>query len=131
MWKQFIHRSLKFSIPSKSWGRSLWDLIVSKLASLILSKFAGLVLPYTFPLTHQKYKEQALSTFTVIVVLVERNSCNSAGSGLGVVGGGVPCRVPTWVERARNNSVLKKIELTSRKFQFWLWIRPSFWDITV
>ena len=68
-------------------------LIVSKLAGLILSKFAGLVLPYTFPLTHQKYKEQALSTFTVIVVLVERNSCNSAGSGSGSCGGrcAVPC----------------------------------------
>ena len=32
-----------------------------------------------------------------------------------------PChiaRVPMWVERAKNNVVLKKIELTSRKFQF-------------
>ena len=40
-----------------------------------------------------------------------------------------PChiaRVPMWVERAKNNVVLKKIELTFRKFQFRLWIRPSF-----
>ena len=32
-------------------------------------------------------------------------------------GGGAPCRVLTWVERAKNNTVLKKIELTFRKFQ--------------
>ena len=36
---------------------------------------------------------------------------------VGVVGGGAPCHVPTWVERAKNNTVLKKIELTFRKFQ--------------
>ena len=28
----------------------------------------------------------------------------------GVVGDGAPCRVPTWVECAKNNTVLKKIE---------------------
>ena len=27
-----------------------------------------------------------------------------------VVGGGAPCCVPTWVESAKNNTVLKKIE---------------------
>ena len=43
-----------------------------------------------------------------------------------VVGGAVPCRVPTWVERAKNNVVLKKIEWTFRKSQFWPWICPSF-----
>ena len=32
------------------------------------------------------------------------------------MGGGARCRVPTWVERAKNNTVLKKIELTFRKF---------------
>ena len=36
----------------------------------------------------------------------------------GVVGGGAPCRVPTWVSCAKNNVALKKIELTFRKFQF-------------
>ena len=48
----------------------------------------------------------------------------------GVVGGGAPCRVTTWLESAKKNAVLKKFEWTFRKFQFWLWIRPSFWDIT-
>ena len=42
-----------------------------------------------------------------------------------------PCRVPTWVERAKNNTVLKKIELTFRKFQFLPWICLSFWDRSV
>ena len=39
---------------------------------------------------------------------------------LGFVGGVAPCRVPTWVERAKKNTVFKKIELTFRKFQFLL-----------
>ena len=38
----------------------------------------------------------------------------------GVVGGGTPCCVPTWVERAKNNTVLNKSESTFRKFQFLL-----------
>ena len=38
----------------------------------------------------------------------------------GVIGGGHLCHVPTWVEHAKNNTVLEKIELTFRKFQFLL-----------
>ena len=34
----------------------------------------------------------------------------SPASALGVVVGGAPCCAPTWVERAKNNPVLKKIE---------------------
>ena len=43
-----------------------------------------------------------------------------AGSGIGGCRGQspLPCRVFTWVERAKNNAVLKKIELAFRKIQF-------------
>ena len=55
----------------------------------------------------------------------------AGGSGTGGCGGGAPYHVPTWVKRVKNKTVLKKIELTFGKSQFWLWIRPNFWDITV
>ena len=37
----------------------------------------------------------------------------------GIVGDGAPCRVPTWVERAKSNTVLKKIEKLSENFSFY------------
>ena len=36
--------------------------------------------------------------------------CEPLAAAPGVVEGGVPCHVPTWVEHAQNNDVLKKIE---------------------
>ena len=48
-----------------------------------------------------------------------------------VVVGGAICHVPTWVERTKNVTVLKKIEWSYRKSEFWIYIRCSFWDMTV
>ena len=36
----------------------------------------------------------------------------------GVVGSRPLCSIPTWVERAKNNAVVKKTKLTSGKVQF-------------
>ena len=57
-----------------------------------------------------------LSLLYLLLFLILWALCKSLAAAPGVVGGGAPCHVLTWVKRASNNVVLKKIEITFKKF---------------